>query len=610
MNRDLDRLAEVSGIEASYVSETGEYRVIGDDVKRALLDVMGAGSAAEVVHAAGDVGPARDVERCFVSEWLEHERCWGLSLQLYSMRSSRNSGIGDFEDLARLAEMAAGWGADFIGVNPLHALFWREPERCSPYSPSSRTFLNPLYIAVDQLGQGEASGAASLREAMTVDYAGVGAVKRRLLERAYARWPCNEPAFLDFCAKHGEALDTFARFEALSDALSAPARARRSGWSEWPEAYRHPRTNEVAEFAARSKQAIDFHKWLQWVAARQLADAQRRARGAGMRIGLFLDLAVGVAPDGAATWAEQELTATRARVGAPPDASNHEGQDWGLAPMVPNVLAARSFEPFSRDMDASMATAGALRIDHAMGLKRLYWIPRGHDATRGGYVRYPMQGLLDSLARASKRHTCIVIGEDLGTVPAGFRETMRERDIFGYRVFYFERLEDGHYLEPSGYPPQAMCCLATHDMPTLAGWWRGADIDARGELGLFPDDGETVARDDRRRSRRLLLAALADEGLIGGALVRAALSGGDLPRDLPREVAVALHSFLARTPSRLLAVQLEDLAGAVEQVNLPGTDKEYLNWQRKLPVMLEELARLPLLKATVEAIRRVRPRGR
>lgn len=596
MTPRLDRLADRYGIELSYVSETGEHRTISDEVKRALLSAMGVADIEE-----------RGADACFVPEWLRGGRCWGVSVQLYGLRSQRNQGIGDFDDLVAVAQMLAARGADFVGVNPLHALFWREPERCSPYSPSSRMFLNPLYIAVDRLIDADLAGADArrLRETEFVDYAGVASCKRRLLQQAYDARPRGDEGFQRFIDEQGEALWRFAVFEALSDASTVPG----SGWSGWSSELKDASLPAAQQFAAEHGDEIRFHQWLQWIASDQLRSAQRRALDAGMRIGLYLDLAISVAPDGAATWSDPKLVAARARVGAPPDAFHHAGQDWGLAPMVPAELSARSLEPFRRDVAAQMRAAGAIRIDHAMGLKRLYWIPEHHDARSGGYVRYPFDALLESLAQISQELRCIVIGEDLGTVPAGFRDIMRGREVHGYRVLFFERLGDGHFVAPEGYPREVMCCLSTHDLPTLAGWWSEADIEARSGLGAYPAGGEEAARGERERARLLLLAALVDEGLVGDDLGEAARSGGPVSLELPYEVAVGTHVFLARTPCRLLVLQLEDLVGETAQVNLPGTYKEYPNWRQKLAVSVEDMAEHPLLTAIVDGVSRERPKA-
>lgn len=604
MTTSLAELADRAGIESSYIRETGEHCQISDDVKQALLDAMELPRDGPCALPEERGREGTETFPCFVPEWLQQRRAWGISVQLYGVRSARNAGIGDFEDLARLAEMFAAWGADFIGVNPLHALFSADPERASPYSPSSRQYLNPIYIAVDEgVSPSEIEGcqpiAAALRNSEYVDYAGAAALKRLLLERAFeAR--ADDPAFKAFCLAEGEALRRFATFETLSEHFVTMRRG--ADWQSWPEEMRVPESPAVAEFAQKHEQRIRFHKWLQWLAAVQLAGAQRRARAAGMRIGIYLDLAVGVSPAGAAAWSDQALFATRARIGAPPDMFNQLGQDWGLAPMKPGNLIERHFLPFERELFAAMRPAGAVRLDHAMSLARIFWVPVGVDARRGGYVRYPLDQLLSVLGHASQEQQCIVIGEDLGTLPHGFREIMQKHHVLSYRVFYFERRCDAGFKHPNEYPREALACIATHDLPPLRGWWAGCDIDARSACGIYEAaETEQRAREERGHDRERLVAALKENGILEHT------PAASTEQALPEDVFVGTHRYLARAPSWLFALQLEDLAGAVEMVNLPGTDKEHPNWRRKLPVLLEELPKLAMLRKTVEAVAGERP---
>ena len=387
MRTSLDQLAEAHGIALSYVGETGGRRLVGDGVKRALLTSLGidAGDENRIARAIARAPPREPAPGkappCFVPPFLRPGRCWGIVCQLYALRSSRNLGIGDFQDLAVLCEIAAAAGADFVGTNPLHALFIAEPDRCSPYAPSTRRFINPLYIAVDHVdGAGEALAGLphgvvqALRNAELIDYGAVGRLKREILRRAFAI-SGNRRDFARYRRETGPELQQFATFETLSCAMRE--RGYGSGWHSWPMEYRNSRSPAVTAFVRANASRIDFHAWLQWICAVQLTSAQARARAAGMRIGLYLDLAIGVSPDGAATWGDRKLVVPTARIGAPPDLFNAQGQDWGLAPMSPAVLRERDCEPFVRDIEAVMHFAGALRIDHAMGLQRLYWISEG-----------------------------------------------------------------------------------------------------------------------------------------------------------------------------------------------------------------------------------------
>lgn len=625
MSKELDRLAEAYGISLGYVSEDGAYRRVSERAKRGILAALGVAARTQEDVASGlaaapaprprqMVGPAG--MRCFVPEWLRQGRAWGITCQLYGLKSHRNWGMGDFEDLARLAEWAGSCGADFLGVSPLHALFLADPGRRSPYSPSSRRFLNPMYIAVDKLGgDGRVipQAIAAARDAPLVNYVTVGELKRSALAARFARFVRDDLArrtenallFEAFCREFGEALELFARYEALSDALASQGFS--CGWHAWPDGYRSPTGDAALRFARNNPARVLFHKWLQWIADSQLADAHRRARTAGMRIGLYLDLAVGVAPDGADTWGAPDTVIGGAHIGSPPDPFNRLGQDWGLCPLSPLALRERDGAAVAAALHALMRHAGAIRIDHVMGLVRLYWVPAGLCATDGAYVSYPGDILMRHLASASLDHSALVIGEDLGTVPAGFRDIMRRMAIQGYRVLYFERGKDGRFRAPHCYAHAALACISTHDLPTLRGWWKGRDISERERLGLFDAATAELQRHERTRDRRLLLQALAQAGL--GPDETAPGGAGPTSAELPDAVLVGLHTFLARTRSRLVAVQLEDLVGMEEQANLPGTVDEYPNWRRKLPVSLERLPECRMFRRVAGAVAAERPRA-
>jgi 4-alpha-glucanotransferase len=619
----LDRLAEAYGIPPTYISETGEVVTVTPEAKRGALLAMGVAADDEAALAGApahlqDALGAHALAACFVPDWLLEGRCWGVTCQLYGLTSERNWGIGDFEDLARLAEIAAAAGADFVGVNPLHPLFLAEPGRCSPFSPSTRRHLNPLYIAVDQVAGFQTRDRESVvhlvetaRAAEHVDYRAVAAAKLEALAAIFARFEAaarrDEREALDaFCGAGGEHLHHYALFEALSETMVR--RGYYSGWHSWPEDYHSPDCDAVRQLAGELAGRVRFHCWLQWIADGQMRAAQARARDAGMRVGLYLDFAVGVAPDGSDTWADPELVVPGARVGAPPGYFNEAGQDWGLAPLSPAELERRSLKPFRETLADAMRYAGALRIDHAMGLTRLFWIPEGLDARNGAYVRYPTAEMFRAVADVSQQCRTIVIGEDLGTVPPGFRELMHEAAMHGYRVLYFERREDRHFIEPFGYPREALAVASTHDLPPLGGWWRGRDITVRHEAGVPGGENLDERHDERARDRRLLASALADQELLPDELAEAVRGQADLPHDLPEAVLVAVHRYLARSPARLLGVQLEDLTGGIEQANVPGTVDEQPNWRRRIAVPLEELAGTHGFRQVTEALRRERPR--
>jgi 4-alpha-glucanotransferase len=613
MSAALDALAQSHGIALAYTSETGEHRVVPDETKRALLLAIGI-DAGEEPNVAAFLAPAPLADEnvraapCFVPQWLPATRVWGISCQLYGIRSERNHGIGDFEDLARLCEVGAACGADFIGTNPLHALFGADPERASPYAPSTRQFLNPLYIALDHVTGTEQllpqvrAELEALKQSELVDYAGVAHLKRRILEGAFAVHDGDNQDFALFQREGGQGLRAFAIFEALSEILTAQGSG--AGWHAWPEAYRDPSSSAVLSFAGEHDGRVRFHAWLQWLAATQLRRVQQRARSAGMRIGLYLDLAVGVAPDGAATWSNRALIVTGARIGAPPDMFNPAGQDWGLAPLSPAGLRQCDLDPFVRDVGAVMRSAGAMRIDHAMGIERQFWIPGNATPREGSYVSFPLEPLLEKLSQASHAYRALVVGEDLGTVPSGFRDRMRAAMVSSYRVMLFERDDGGRFLLPDVYPRETIACLATHDLPTLKGWWAEGDIALRHSLGILSASDTQAARIGRARDRQQLLDALLTSGLIDGA----ARDEAGRARELPESVATAAHVFVARTPSWLMNAQIEDLVGATEQVNLPGTHMEYPNWRKVLPVKLEQLASGQIFQNCVSAVARERPR--
>ena len=546
-------------------------------------------------------------------------RAFGLALQLYSVRSRRNWGMGDFTDLGTVAQIAAQHGASFVGLNPLHALFIDRPEQPSPYSPSSRRALNPLYLDVEALEEyaecadvrAEVATPAfqgklcALRAAPFVDYAGVAAAKLHVLARLFEHFHATQ---LDPLRERGRALRAFAESHrdlafhpALFDALQATLRRRDPrvwGWPAWPAHLRDCDAPAVHDFARTHRREVDFFLYLQWQADRQLARAAAQAQRAGMTIGVYRDLAVGANPGGAETWCDPQRFALEVHVGAPPDAFNQKGQDWGLPPWIPGRLPAGGYSPWVALLRANMRHAGGLRIDHVMGLMRLFWIPRGMLPTDGTYVHYPFDDLLSILALESVRHRCIVVGEDLGTVPDEMRTALRDLGVHSYRVLYFERTRHGAFAPPDAYPAQALVSITTHDLPTLQGFWRGADLAARDALDLFPDDAVRDAQYAARAADRpRLLQALRDAGL--------APPIDPLSDALPFEAVRAAHAFIARAPSALMALQLEDVFGVAEQINLPATtDAQYPNWRRKLPLNLEDWeadGRFPAICAAVRA---------
>jgi 4-alpha-glucanotransferase len=545
---------------------------------------------------------------------------WGLASQLYGLRSERNWGIGDFTDLADLLRHAAAAGAGAISLNPLHALFLDDPQAASPYSPSSRLFSNPLYLDVEAIddfaecAEARALSASSewraalrrLRGGELVDYVEVTERKFEILERLYRSFRANHmPAsgerageFQAFQAREGLALQRFATHCALRKALAETGASWRS-WSDWPVELRDPAGPAVAQFMQENQTSIEFFAYLQWQCDRQLAGCADVARRLGMPIGLYHDLAVGVDANGAEAWGNQAAIVPGWSIGAPPDPWNMKGQSWGLPPFDPVALRALAYEPLVQTFRANMRHAGALRIDHILGFRRLFWIPAGAPPTDGAYVRYPFDDIVGILALESERHRCLIIGEDLGTLPEGLREALADVGVLSYRLLYFEREQDGAFRRPDAYPRQALVAIGTHDLPTLPAYWAAADVALKLRLGFYSSDEERRQDEERRRrDRHLLVEALRRAGLFECV----DLETGDAP---PVEAA---YRFLARTPSRLLMVHLEDALGIMEQINLPGTVLEHPNWRRRLPLAVDELFGEPRVRRLLRALAAERPR--
>jgi 4-alpha-glucanotransferase len=500
----------------------------------------------------------------------DFDRSWLLAVQLYGVRSARNWGIGDFTDLEGLIELASGLGAEGVGLNPLHALFDDRPGDCSPYSPNSRLFLNPLYIDVEKLLPGafakDSEVIASLRKSDIVDYVAVAALKWRALRLAFDAFKVHpkskgHAAFTKFRAERASLLSRFACFEMLRHRFNKP-------WWEWPEQWRQPDETKCAKLREGPDAAeIEFVEFVQWAADRQLASCRDLARKRGMKVGLYLDVAVGVQSDGFDAWNEQTAISRHLAVGAPPDPLNTAGQNWGLAGFNAAGLEIKSFEPYRGMLQASMRHAGAIRLDHVLGLKRLYLVPHGFAANNGVYVQMPFEPLLATTAQESVAHRCVVIGEDLGTVPEGFREQMADWGIWSYQVMMFERDDHGAFRGIDHYMPNALVTFNTHDLSTYAGWRSFSDLKLKRALGIDP--GETDA--SRWHALTMLNDVLRDN----------AIDHHDL---------YAVGSFLARTKSRLLTISLEDLLGVINQPNIPGTVNEHPNWRQRLPVALDGIA--------------------
>lgn len=529
------------------------------------------------------------------------ERTWGVSLNLYSLRSQGNWGVGDFGDLGEFIEMLSGEGGGFVGLNPLHAITNHAPYGISPYYPLSRLYRNFIYLDMKQAASSSpamrktirsrsfAAKIEAMRNAPLIDYDGVSALKEKALRRAFSSFDMDSPEGGDFklyVLREGKALRDFATFMALAGHLGSYR------WRDWPEGYRSPEGTDVEEFRKANKKEVLFQKYLQWLIDKQLEAL--RLRAGKMPVGIYCDLAVGSSGDGSDSWSHQGLFAAGASTGAPPDSFNPKGQNWGLPPLIPERLRQLRYEPFISVIRKNLRHAGALRVDHAMGLFRLFWIPDGMPPSEGAYVRYPYEDLLRIIALESKRHGAAIIAEDLGTVTDEAREAMGRFGMLSTRLFYFERNWDTMaFLPPEAYPELALTAVTTHDLPTIRGFWEGRDMEVKKSLGIY-QDGEAMEKDaqDRERDRRLMLDALR-------ASVTEAEEGGEARSEL----VISVYEYLARTPSRLLSIYLDDIMGTPDQQNMPGTVDGHPNWRQKTPSALSEMLTTPRFKALCQMLR-------
>lgn len=585
-DENLIQQAAQRGIAAYYRDTTGCRHEVGAATLQQLLDAMGPDMPPAPLPPPSGLG-------CHLAPAVaEGRRVWGLSVQLYGLRSNRNWGIGDFSDLGEIAELAAQAGAAAVQLNPLHALFGARPAHCSPYSPSSRQFLNPLYIDIGAVPELETSATAkrlieqdafqerlaALRALSRVDYAAVAAIKLPVLRLLFGEFVDRHQRaederyadFVRFREQAGPALEQFALFEALDRRLFE---RHPEGWAAWPPPWRDRLPPACQDFRQRRPLEVLFPMYLQWLADEQLKQAQQRACAAGMPIGLIADMAVGVDPSGSDAWRDQQLLALDAEIGAPPDAFAAEGQAWGLPPWRPQQLAARGCEPWRELLDANMAAVGGLRVDHIIGCERQFWVPRCLSGRDGAYVSYPREAMLATLSEASRQHQALVIGEDLGTVPDGFSERLGESGILSTRVLRFERYPSGLFRRPMTYPDLACACAGTHDLPPLAAW-----------LDAGPDTP------DPHDERVLLHAALID-------------AGTEPESSSIEDRIAAVHEFLAATPCRLVLIQLEDILAEREPANRPGSGPDQPNWQRKYHLALDKIVELLAWQRTADLLR-------
>lgn len=558
-------------------------------------------------------------------------KVFGVTLSLYAVKSARNWGMGDFSDLKRFITDAAPHGVDLVGLNPLHALFPSNPHHFSPYAPTNRAFLNTLYIdaeAVPEFAESESARGhvaspefqerlAALRATSHVDYPGVSACKMPVFELLFQHFRKahlgkgteRDRQYQAFLEEQGDYLRLHATYDALHEHFFGKD-MRLWGWPVWQEEFRSPDSPAVNKFIEDNRDRVEYYQYLQWLAFDQLRAAQRTAEEAGMAVGIYLDLAVGVDQAGSECWINRHLYRFKASVGAPPDALALGGQDWGFPPMDPQALRQDAYWVFARNLQASMSCAGAVRFDHAVALLRLWWIPRGHGANHGAFVYYPIEDITSILALESQRHNCLVIGEDLGTVPNELTTVMRQMHIYSYLVLYFEQQKrngkpfpNAPFVPPADYPTCAVATVTTHDLPTLASWWDESDIELRIRLGMLPSE-ETIRgmREGRHNDKTRLLEALAENGLLAQV---PALE--DVP-DLTDELNQAIHLFLATSGAAVMVFQMEDLLGMLDPINVPGTgDSQHANWKRKVQEPVTEYFDNPFVIDSCRRLKQARP---
>ncbi len=532
-------------------------------------------------------------QRCFtVDDIVDGGRLYGLTAQIYGLRTAGDGGIGTFAGVEALCAVAARHGADALALSPTHALFCADPGHFSPYSPSTRLFRNPSHADLTAtfapariaaaMARGDcAQDFARLEALPLVDWKQASAARQRLFASLYEDFRLHELAhansaplaqdFQRFCLDGGAALRDHSRFEALH-AHHFRADYTKWDWRTWSAGYRDPGSSEVAAFAHEHAHSVDYHAFLQWIAERSQGAAQRAAQHAGMRIGLIADLAVGMNAGGSHAWSQPDDVLVGLNVGAPPDPLAPRGQNWGLTAFSPRALRASGFASFLATLRAMFRHAGGIRIDHVMGLARLWLVPEGEDASHGAYVAYPFEDMLRLVTLESHRHQAIVIGEDLGTVPHGFRERLADAGVYGMRVMQFER--DGEaFHKPEWYARNSVAMSSTHDLPTIAGWWGGRDLATREDLDQFgPSQSRATEEASRSHERTMLWRALRDTQ---------AASGPEPSAQRGSEATDAALRFLARTSSCLALAPVEDVMGVVEQPNLPGTTDAHPNWRRR-----------------------------
>lgn len=587
-----------SGARAFYTATVGKPIAIGADV----LPAIDQPGYHHLIHDSREITVAVAPTRCLTLEDIAPgERLYGLAVQLYSLRRQKDDGFGDAGALSEFASSAASEGADAVALSPTHSLFSADPSHYAPYSPSSRLFLNPLcadpaiVFGKERVDSARTGGAAT--QYALIDWPHATQMKHALLRRLYEDFTATEllrpdhglaADFHAFARDGGERLREHALFEALHQYWYG--KHKQWNWSEWPVEWRGVHEPQAARFAAEHEEAVQLHVFLQWLADRSFRHVQKVSRDAGMRVGLISDLAVGMSPGGSHAWSRQNDLLLGLNIGAPPDLFNTRGQDWGLTGFSPQALIASGFEPFIATLRAALRNAGGVRIDHAMGLSRLWLVPQGASPADGAYLSYPLEDMLRLIALESHLHRAIVIGEDLGTVQPAFRERIADAGIAGMDVLWFQRDGDS-FMPPASWRRDAVAMTSTHDLPTVAGWWTGADIAARDALGLADNDAETTRR---KADRAALWEAFEDAGVVQ--------DDAAITKDTSEAIDAAV-AFTAQASAAMALIPIEDILGLADQPNLPGTIDEHPNWRRRLDQPATELFRSPEVRARLKSLR-------
>ncbi|MBQ8870270.1 MAG: 4-alpha-glucanotransferase [Alphaproteobacteria bacterium] len=551
-------------------------------------------------------------EKCYTTDEIESAKLWGYSLQLYALKSKRNWGVGDFTDLKNFALMCKKAGADVIGLNPLNVLFHDFPENASPYSSISRLFLNPIYIDVEnvvgfdtKMKQKYQEQIDEAKQGELIDYTKVYSLKAKVLAELFEKISKHKKyvkEFEEFKQQKGWDLETLTTFQAI---YSKKTKTVWGGWCAWEKDFQNPNSLKVAEFKKEHNKEIEFFMFMQFEADRQLKEVYQEIKDLGLKVGLYRDLPVGVCKDSAELWADRYVFVDKAGAGAPPDAFFPTGQKWCLGAFNPFELKNRAYEPYLKILRANMAYAGALRIDHVMGLMRLFMIPDNKD--EGTYIHYNFDDMLGLLALESHLHQCSIVGESIGNVPEGFLDKLKEYNLYAISVIWAERWNEGNgdFKMSKDYPFDAFVSVGTHDMTPLKMWWFGYDIELMRSLNLSTDEDKFNAYKRRERDRFKLLDALDFNGVWPQDNLRK--SNYLYGEGYPEGIVEAVHKLVAKAPSKVMMMQLEDIMGVDKLQNLPGTDREqYPNWRLRLPVDLEDLETLPEYERNVKAIKSVR----